>query len=302
MKPFSILVDSSCDLPPEFIQEHGIDVLPMLFTLDDREYPDGAWLEITPKEFYEKLKIGGVAKTTQINPEEWVAVFTKYAERGEDLICLVLSSGLSGSAGNAAIAADEVNERFPNSKIYAIDSLSATGGHGVLASLAVQKRSEGLSAADTASFLEKIKHQVFAFFTVDDLNFLHRGGRLSKLSAVAGSLLGVKPMLNISPEGTLQLKEKVRKRKAALELLITQMNRCLEPGDDIGRFAITHCDCEEDAKKLAGMIMDIYKADQPMIMAMSPIIGAHTGPGAITLFFAGNLTHAEYEEKYYSKK
>ena len=302
MKPFSILVDSSCDLPPEYIEEHGIDILPMLFTLDDKEYPDGAWKDITPKEFYEALKNGGVAKTTQINPEEWVAVFTKYAERGEDLICLVLSSGLSGSAGNAGLAANDVNERFPSSKIYAIDSLSATGGHGVLTDLAVQKRTEGKTAGETAEFLENIKHSIFAFFTVDDLNFLHRGGRLSKLSAVAGSLLGVKPMLNISPEGTLQLKEKVRKRKAALELLVTQLNRCLKPGSDIGTYAITHCDCEEDAHKLAGMINDQYKSGRTMIIAMSPIIGAHTGPGAITLFFAGSMTHAEYEEKYYSKK
>ena len=302
MRKFSILVDSSCDLHPDYMKEHDIDVVPMPFTLDDKEYPDGDFREISGADFYKALKNGGVAKTTAINPDTYVGIFTEYAKQGKDLIFLCLSSGLSASSDNSVIAAREVNEAYPNSTIYPIDSSNATGGIGLLTMLTVKKREEGLSAAETVNWLNATIQTILTHFTVDDLHFLHRGGRLSKLSAVAGSLLSVKPLLNISPEGRLQVKDKARGRKAALETLVNQMKRGVEPGAEIGIAAISHCDCEEDAMKLAGMLKEAMNIKHIPVLMMGPIIGAHTGPGAIAMFFESSMTRVEYEEKFYPKK
>ena len=302
MRDFAILVDSSGDLPEDLIKRYGIEVHPMMFSLDGREHAGGYWQEITPHDYYASLSSGGVAKTTQVNPGAYIEEFTKYASRGTDLICITLSSGLSGSYANAENAAREVAENYPGRTVIAIDSLNATGGHGMLAMLAAIKADEGLTASETAAWLNEKKKSLFAHFTVDDLHFLHRGGRLSMLSAVAGSLLSVKPLLNIAPDGTLKLKDKVRGRKSALEMLLTQMKRCVEEGSELDTVLITHCDCEADANRFAEMIKKTYDVKNVRTMQMGPVIGAHTGPGAIAMFFESEMLRAEYEDKYYPQK
>ena len=301
MRSFRIYIDSSCDLSTEYINENNITVIPMMYSLDDKDHPDGRWRDISGDNFYKALKNGGVAKTTQVNPGTFAEYFGECAAQGEDLICITLSSGLSGSYNNAVSAAEDVSNHYPDRGIYVIDSINATGGHGLLAALAVDKGGEGLSAKDTAKWLNERKHSVYAVFTVDDLNFLHRGGRLSKLSAVAGSLLSVKPLLWVTPDGHLQLKDKVRGRKAALETLLSQMKRCINPGDNPGLVIITHCGCEDDANKLADLIKESYNGASTMVVTMGPVIGAHTGPGAVAMFFESNMTREEYDKKYYSK-
>jgi len=296
------LVDTSCDLPDVYVDDYNIDTIPMTFSLDETEHPGGNWRDISPKDYYGALKAGGVAKTAQINPGTYAEVFKQYAERGTDLICIVLSSGLSGSYDSAVNAALEVTAQYPDRTIIPVDSVNATGGHGMLTLLAAKKAEEGASASETADWLNEIKHRVLAMFTVDDLNFLHRGGRLSKLSAVAGSLLGVKPLLNIAPDGSLRLKDKVRGRKTAIETLVSQMKRCAKEGGSLDNVMITHCDCEDDANKCADLVKSAFEVKTVDVMMMGPVIGAHTGPGAIAAFILSDIARTEYEEKYYPQK
>ena len=296
---FTIVVDSNCDLPAEYIREHGIEVLPMPFELDTRAHDLGYWQEISGKDFYNALRRGGVARTSQIVPDGFAAAFTQYAKHGREVIVLLLSGGLSSTCGSAGTALEEVKETYPDCKIHLIDSINASVGHGLLAMLAVRKREEGLSGAETAAWLEEKKNSVFGLFTVDDLMYLHRGGRLSRLSAIAGSALGIKPVLNFGPDGALALKDKARTRKAALKLLAAQLQRSVAPGAALDTVMIAHSDSEEDANTLAGMVKDAVQAREVAVMLMGPIIGTHVGPGAVAMAFEAGMTRNEYEAAFY---
>ena len=299
MSSFTIMVDTSCDLPPEIMAEQGIEVLPIPFDLDGTAHDGGYWQNITDKEFYDALRKGGVAKTSQINLGTFSDTFTVYAKEGKDLLYLALSSGLSGTYDNAKTALQMVKETYPECGVCAVDSLSATNGMGLFALLAVKKREEGLTAKETAAWLEEKRDNCLGFFTVDDLMYLYRGGRLSRLSAVAGSIFGVKPVLNLAPDGTLALKDKVRGRKAAMELMVTQFKRSLNPGAALDTVLIAHTDCREDADTLAEMVKAAAHIDRVLVMMMGPVIGAHLGPGAVTLIFEAGMTRQEYEDKFY---
>jgi len=300
MKPFTIVVDTSCDLSPEYIREKGIETLPIPFVLDGVEYNDGYWQNITGKEFYDALRNGGSAVTSQINPDSFLKVFNGFAKQGKDALFIGLSGNLSATYQNSLIALAETRESFQGCKIFSIDSISATTVNGLLAILAVNKREEGLSAEETAAWLEEKKHRTIGIFTVDDLMYLHRGGRLSKLSAVGGSILGIKPILGLLPDGSLALKEKVRGREAALKLMAGNMARSIPPGVTLDTVHISHTDCEEYALQLAGMVKDAVSVRNIEIILMGPVIGAHVGPGTVTLVFEADITREEYEERFYS--
>jgi len=302
MSKYTIMVDTGCDLPQEYLDANDIKTIPIPFNIDGTEHPGGRWQEISDKEFYSRLGSGSKAGTTLINPETFVQVFKEYAERDEELLVILLSSGLSGTSQNAVIALDEVKETYPNCKIYPVDSLNASGGFGLVTVLAVNKRAEGLSIEETAKWLEEKRHSCFSLFTVDDLMYLHRGGRLSKLQAIAGSIIGVKPILNVHPDGTLKLKDKARGRKASLETLAAQLKRSLEDETKLNDVIIIHSDCLEDAETLAEIVKSKVEVNQFMIAMMGPVIGAHVGPGCIALFFEADMDRPEYEEKFYNKK
>jgi len=195
-----------------------------------------------------------------------------------------------------------VKEKYPGCEIYTVDSLNAAAGVGLLTMLAVNKRGEGLSAGETARWLEEKRNSCLALFTVDDLMYLHRGGRLSKLSAVAGSIIGIKPLLNVAPDGTLKLKDKSRGRKGALEKLVSQIKRSLEPGTSLDTILISHTDCAADAESLAKSIRSCVSVKDIIIEMMGPVIGAHVGPGTVAVFFEADMTRVEYEKRFYSKK
>jgi DegV family protein with EDD domain len=298
MSSFIIVVDSNCDLSPEVIKEYGIEVMPMPFDLDGRAHDLGRWQEISAKEYYDALRNGSVATTTLINPGTFVSAFSEYAKQGKDALFIILSGGLSATYQNAEIALKEVRESYPGCNIHTVNSINASSGHGLLATLAAQKREEGLTVGETAAWLETKKHSCISLFTVDDLMYLHRGGRLSKLSAIAGSALGIKPVLNIAPDGTLQLKDKVRGRKAALKLMVSQLQRSIDPNTTLDIVSISHTDCLEDTQTLAGMVKAAVEVRHLNVMMMGPIIGAHLGPGAVTLIFEANMTREEYESKF----
>jgi len=303
MSQFTIMIDTGCDLPEEFIKEHNLAIIPIPFNLDGKEHVQGRWQEITDKQFYDALRNGGKAGTTLINPETFTEVFTEYAKKGEPLLHISLSSGLSGTYQNALLALKDVEDAYPDCKIRSVDSLNAAPGIGLLTTLAVNKRAEGASLDETADYLEAKRDNCLSMFTVDDLMFLHRGGRVSKFSAIAGSIIGVKPVLNVCPEGTLKLKDKARGRKGSLEMLVSQMKRSLNADTkSLDNVLIGHCDSEEDAQALADMIKADYDVKDLKIVLIGPVIGAHSGPGTIALFFEGDMTRAAYEAKFYPEK
>ena len=303
MKPFTIVVDTSCDLPQEYMKEHNIQILPIPFFLDDKVYETGYWQDISDHDFYQALRNGSIARTSQINPYAFIEAFTEYAKQELDALFIILSGGLTASYQSSLLALEEVKESYPNCNLHPVDSIGAASINGLLAMMAVQKRAEGLSAREAAAWLEKKKHSCFALFTVDDLMYLHRGGRLSKISAVAGSILGIKPILNIAPDGTLGLKDKVRGRKATFEFMVNQLKKTIDPTTSLDTVMINHTDCYDDARTLAGILEAAIDVRQIIILMMGPVIGAHLGPGAITMFFETDvITREEYENKFYSKK
>ncbi|MDR2570332.1 MAG: DegV family protein [Oscillospiraceae bacterium] len=302
MSKFTILVDTSYDLPQEYIDENELKIVSIPFHLNGVTHENGRWQEISDVDFYKALSEGGVAGTTLTNPETFIQIFTEYAKNDEELLVVLLSSGLSGTAQNALIALNEVKETYPDCKIYPVDGLNAAGGTGLITVLAVNKRAEGLSAEETANWLNEKKHSCFAVFTVDDLMYLHRGGRLSKLQAVAGSIIGVKPLLNVHPDGTLKLKDKARGRKAALETLAGQLIRSVNPGTKLDTVIISHSNCLADAEKVAELVRESVEVKEFILVMMGPVIGAHVGPGCIAMFFEADMNREEYEEKFYSKK
>ena len=299
MDPFTIVVDTSCDLPSEYTKEHGIEVLPIPFYLDDIEHSNGYWQEISGSDYYDALRKGSVSRTSQINPETFFSTFTDYAKQGKEALFLLLSSGLSTTYHNAMIALEDVKETFPGCDLYPIDSIGATALNSLLAMMIVDKRNEGLSVAETAAWLEEKKQSVLGFFTADDLMYLHRGGRLSRLSAVGGSVLGIKPVLNIGLDGTLALRDKARGREAALRLLVSQLKRSISPDALLSSVVITHSDSRKDADRLADMVSDAVNVKQIHVFLMGPVIGAHVGPGAVTLVCAADMTREQYNKKFY---
>ena len=303
MSKFTILVDTSYDLPQEFVDENELQIIPIPFHLNDVTHEGGRWQEVSDTDFYKALADGGKSGTTLINPEAFTQAFTEYAKNDEEVLVVLLSSSLSGTAQNAFMALDDVKETYPNCKIHIVDSLNAAGGTGLVAALAVKKRAEGLSAEETAKWLDEKKHYCLSLFTVDDLMYLHRGGRLSKLQAVAGSILSVKPLLNVHPDGSLKLKDKARGRKAALETLVNQMTRTLNPDTKkLDTVIISHSSCLEDANVVAELVKAKVDVDNLYVCMMGPVIGAHVGPGCIALFFESDMDRETYESKFYSKK
>ncbi|MCL2366304.1 MAG: DegV family protein [Oscillospiraceae bacterium] len=303
MSQFTIMIDTGCDLPETFIKENNLSIIPVPFNLDGKEHVGGRWQEISDKQFYDALRNGGKAGTTLINPEAFTEVFTEYAKKGEALLHISLSSGLSGTYQNALLALNDVKEAYPDCQIRSVDSLNAAPGIGLVTVLAIKKRNEGATLDETADYLEAQRNKCFSLFTVDDLMFLHRGGRVSKFSAIAGSIIGVKPVLNVCPDGTLKLKDKARGRKGSLEMLVNQMKRSLSPDTKrLGTVLIGHGDCEADAQTVANMIKADYDVEDIKIVLIGPVIGAHSGPGTIALFFEADMTRTEYEAKFYPAK
>jgi DegV family protein with EDD domain len=299
-KPFTIVVDTGCDLPAEYMKEYGIDAIPISFMLNNVIHDKGGWQDISGKDFYKMLRSGGVSKTSLINPETFVESFTEHAKQGRDVLYIILSSALSGTYQSALIALDEVKAIYPDCNIHLVDSIGATGLNGLLAMLAVQKRNEGSSVEETAAWLEQRKHYIHGFITVDDLMYLHRGGRLGKLSAVGGSLLGIKPLLNVKPDGSLALKEKIRGRVPALKLIAKQLTRTLNPDTILETAYVIHTDCEPDAKKLVELVKQTVNVRRVETFLMGPVVGSHVGPGAVALIFEGDKAREEYEGAFYA--
>lgn len=284
-QPYVILTESSCDLTPELADRAGVEVLPLSFTMEGRNYLhylDGR--EMPAAEFYEKMRNGAAAITAAANVAELTDGMETHLREGKDVLFLCFSSGLSSTRDACAIAAGELRERFPERKIYTVDTLAASGGQGLLALLGGQKRREGASLEQVRDFVESIKLRVAHWFTVDDLAYLKRGGRVSPTVAAVGTMLNIKPVLHVDNEGHLIPMEKVRGRRAALAALVKQLrNTAVNPAEQT--MVISHACCREEAERLRESISAEFHPREVLITDVGPIIGAHTGPGLMALFF-----------------
>ena len=302
MNNFGIMVDSSCDLPTEYMKKNEIEVIPMPFSLDDVDHEGGYWQKISARDFYNRLNKGSMAKTSQVSPNTFSSSIRTYAQKNQDLLLLAVSGVLSKTFEGARSAVEQVKHDYPQANVRVVDTISASVGQGLLVMQAVNKRINGWTVDQTADWLEEKKHYCFGFFTVDNLMYLHRGGRLSRISAVAGSILGIKPVLNLAPNGSLALKDRARGRKQALKLMVDQFVRSLDSQTVVDTVLLSHTDCEEDARTLASMLMATSKVRNTIVEMMGPIIGSHLGPGAVTLIFEANMTRQDYEDKFYPRK
>lgn len=288
MKDYIIITDSSCDLTPALATEAQIEVIPLQLTMEGKEYRnllDGS--DIDPKTFYTKLREGVTASTSAVNPDVFSEVFKKILNQGKDILYLGFSSGLSSTFHASTIAAEELIQEYPDSKIYCVDTLAASLGQGLLVFLAAEKKKAGAAIEEVRDFVEQNKLHLCHWFTVDDLNHLKRGGRVSATTALVGTMLNIKPILHVDDEGHLINVGKVRGRKASIESLLSHMKEsAINPSQQT--VFISHGDCEEDALTLKKMVEKEFSPKRIEINTIGPVIGAHSGPGTLALFFLGD--------------
>ena len=285
MRDYVITVNSTVDLPKEWLEERKVPVIPLKYTIDNEMYTDMEGL--SSKEFFGKLRDGKMATTSQINPEEARAQLEPFLKEGKDVLHLGFSSGLSGTYNSMRIAGEELKEEYPEAKIIIIDTLCACLGEGLLLYKALQQKASGKTIEETAKWVEENKLHICHNVTVDDLFHLHRGGRISKASAVLGSVVQIKPIIHMDENGKLQVVGKERGRKKSLNKIVDMAVEQIKGWDnDIAM--ITHGDCQEDAEYVAKLVRERLGIENILINNIGTVIGSHTGPGVVAVFVMGN--------------
>ena len=285
MSDYVIVTDSSADLPASLVQELGVEVLPLSFTVQGKtyhNYPDDR--EMDPKVFYKMLRDGEMATTSAVNVAEYTAMLEPLLQAGKDVLVLAFSSGLSTTYQSSVIAVNELAEQYPDRKICTVDTLCASLGQGLLVWHAVQEQKKGKSLEEVRDWVEENKLRLCHWFTVDDLHFLKRGGRISAATAVVGTMLSIKPVLHVDDEGHLISMGKARGRGASLTALVDHMEQTVT---DVDTVFISHGDCLADAEKVAADVKKRFGTRDVVINTIGPVIGAHAGPGTVALFFLG---------------
>lgn len=288
MNNIIITTDSGCDLGTDKLTELGIKVIPLTYTLNGKTYynnPDHS--EYPVQDFYRDIKAGASVSTSAVNVGEFIDFFSSILKQGTDLVYISLSSGISATYQNALNAAEDLKEEFPDRKIAIIDSLCASMGEGLLAYMAAKKATEDISFDELVSYLEEIKHKVCHEFTVDDLGQLKRGGRISPAVAFVGSMLQIKPILYVNPQGKLVNYNKVRGRRMSVSKLVETI--VSESADEKQTpIFISHGDCEDEAVEAASMIKAAMPDKEIYINHIGPVIGAHAGYKTLAIFTIGN--------------
>ena len=288
MADFVILTDSSADLGADMVRQLDIEVLPLSFTIDQKtyhNYPDNR--EMDPHAFYEMLRQGQVATTAAVNVAQYTDALEPLLQEGKDVLVLAFSSGLSTTYNSSRIAVTELQEKYPERKVYTVDTLCASLGQGLIVYLAAKEREKGKTIEQVRDWVEENKLHLCHQFTVDDLHFLKRGGRISATTAVVGSMLQIKPVLHVDDEGHLINIGKARGRQASLKALVDKMEKtAIDPAQQI--VFISHGDCPEDARTVEKMVKDRLGVKEVYINHIGPVIGAHAGPGTLALFYVGS--------------
>lgn len=283
-KNYTISTDSTADLPDEYIKQHNLVIHTLFYNIDDVTY--GRDHDLNPKEFYNIMREGKLPTTMASNPADIMEAFLKEIELGNDILHISFSSALSSSYSNAVLVAEELADQYPETKIVVLDSLCASMGQGLLVHKALLLKEAGHSMQEVSDWVEQNKLKVCHQFTVDDLFHLHRGGRVSKASAVLGTLINVKPILHVNNEGKLIPIQKIRGRKKALTALVDQMAERFFP-DQNDIIFISDGDCKEDAEYVKNLITERFGITNFLMNYISPTIGTHSGPATVALFFMG---------------
>ena len=284
MANYQIITDSGCDLPQSLLDTLGVKSVPLYVNFRGAEQPDSVDEGI--KELYDGLRGGEKATTSAVNPDRWAAMIEPSLAEGKDAVVIVFSSGLSTTYQSAVIAGQELTEKYPDRKVYVVDSLCASLGQGLLVWYACRKRDEGMSAPELAKWLEENRLNLCHWFTVDDLMYLKRGGRVSAVTAMVGTMLSIKPVLHVDDEGHLINVSKARSRKASILALANKLKE-LGDGFDNSTVFISHGDCQEDAQYLAEKLKAEYGVKEVVIGYVGAVIGSHAGPGTLAFFFLG---------------
>lgn len=285
MSDYVVTVNSTVDLPKEWLAERNVPVIPLKYTIDGETYEDMAGL--SSKEFFQKLRDGKMATTSQINPEEAREALEPFLKEGKDVLHLAFSSALSGTCNSMRIAAEELKEEYPERKIIVIDTLCACLGEGLLLYYVLKLKKEGKTIEEVEAWVEENKLHICHNVTVDDLNHLQRGGRISKTAAVLGTMVQIKPMIHVADDGSLQVVGKERGRKRSLNKIV---DKAVEQskGWEQDIVMITHGDCLEDAQYVAELVRSKMGIENILINNIGTVIGSHTGPGVVAVFCMGN--------------
>lgn len=285
MNDYVIFADSACDIATDILDKWQVKYFELQFAFDDEEKIYGNY-ELDAKSFYDKMRSGRTAKTSAINIETFKAGFEEALKEGKDVLYLCFSGGLSGTYNASRIAAEELSEVYTDRKIITVDTLCCSAGCGMLLYLTVEEKNKGATIEEAAEFAENTKLSICHWFTVDDLAYLKRGGRISPTVALAGSILGIKPVLHMDNEGHLVNKFKVRGRKAALNAIVDKIGE-LAVDPTMGPVFICHGDCMNDVEYIKKSIYDKYGIKVGIIADIGPVVGSHSGPGTIAVFFVG---------------
>lgn len=287
MNDYILLTDSSCDLPAEMYAELDLKYVPLTFHHNDEVYKNyHDERDIRIKDFYEQMRHGKVFKTSALNIQDFASAMEPFLTEGKDILYIGFSSGLSSTYNASETAANELKEKYPDRKIYTVDSKSASLGQGLLVYLAARQRQLGKSIEEVRDYAEEMKLKVCHYFTVDDMKYLKRGGRISGATAAIATVLNIKPVMHVDNNGKLVAIEKARGRKAAVKSLINRaVEGAVQPNEQV--FFISHGDCIEEAQQLGETLKEQLKVKQIVYNNIGPVIGSHSGPGTLAMFFIG---------------
>ena len=285
MSEFVLFTDSGCDIKPDMLKEWDVPYLNLTFRFEGNstEYTGD---DMSIHDFYNRMREGGVAKTAAINPDTFMIAFEEILKGGRDILYLGFSSGLSTTYNSGRIAAEMLKEKYPDRKIITVDTLCASAGQGLLVYLVNEKRKQGATIEEAAAYAEEIRPRLCHWFTVDDLVYLKRGGRVSPTAAFVGGMLGIKPVMHVDDAGKLIPIVKVRGRKASLDALADKLGTTAEDPTG-GTVFISHADSDADVEYLKDILNKKYGATVDVVTHVGAVIGAHSGPGTIALFFVG---------------
>ena len=285
MQPYVIFADSSCDLPESLMHEWEIHYSSLTFMFDDSDHMYKNY-DMPAKDFYAKIREGHNAKTSAVNSADFEAAFSEELEKGNDILYLGFSTGLSATYQSACVAADELKKKYPERKILTVDTLAASGGYGMIVYLTRKQKLDGATLEEAAQYAENLKLHQCHWFTVDDLSYLIKGGRVVTALASVGSKLKIKPVMHMDNAGHLIPVTVARGRKNSLKALADRYGKLAqEPG--AGPVFISHGDCMEDVEYLEKVLKDDWNVDVERVVDVGPVIGSHTGPGVVALFFIG---------------
>lgn len=286
MTEYVFFADSNCDLPLEMYKKYDIHVMNMPFFIDEVEYFDDG-NSFVAQDFYALMARGVMPTTTLINPNRFEEAFEPHLAAGKDVFYSAFASVTSGTYNSALIAKVALEERYPERKVYVVDSCAQSGAEGMIAIAAAKEKMAGASAVELVDFIEQNRGSYISLFTVDDLGHLYRGGRVSRTSAIAGKALSIKPVMYTAPSGTLTVGAKARGRKPSLQMIVDKMSLVAINPDEQEMF-IHHADCLADAEYMVDLIHLKYPNTKITILPLGPSVGAHVGPGCISLFFVGS--------------